>query len=120
MSEMKDLKDRLRQLEERISEVSGKLDSVLKITTDLQKENNQLEEKLNEDEASRKEGEWGIAKITIAVGSIFGTITGFVVSYFMRAIETSSWFWFALALILLLGYYWLIRMIMKMERPRGL
>lgn len=117
---MKDLKERLGELEQRISEVSGKLGDILNITADLQKKYDQSEQRRNQDETSRKKSEWLLFKITMILGSTSGVLTGLVVSYLMKFYDTftiPSWIWLVSAIVLSSGYTAILVWVWKMERP---
>jgi uncharacterized ion transporter superfamily protein YfcC len=123
MSEMKDLKDQLRQLDERIDEVSGQIAKVLDIAQNLQKEYEESEKRHAQDEESRKRSEWFSFRTSLKMTTVLGAFTGLTFGYLMKAFESlpippfTWWFLsFALFVVLLL----IVLLIGKMERPKNL
>lgn len=123
MSEMKDLKDQLRQLDERINLVSGQVAHVLDIAQDLQKKYEQSEKRHAQDEKSRKRSEWFLYKTQVVMSSVLGAFTGLNVAYLMKAYESLAfplWEWWFLTIALLVAYLAIVVIIWKMERPKNL
>lgn len=123
MSEMKELRERLRELELRMSEVSGKLDSILNVTTDLQDKHNQLEKRREREERSRKESEWLLFKVAIIFGSLSGVLTGLVVLYLTKVydiLSIPSVVWLPSLITIALGYSVFLGVIWRMKRPHEL
>jgi cation transport ATPase len=122
MSETEDLKQKLRELEQRMSEVSKKLDDVLNTTREMQGKY-EKSEKLEEDKKSREKNEWQLFKWSLLISSIMGVATGFFISYltkFNEALSTPSWTWALSAWAIFFVYLVMLLLIWKMPRPRNL
>jgi hypothetical protein len=96
MSDINDLKERLTILDLRMSEILGKIETVLNMNRDLRGKYDELDTRLKQDEHSRKKSEWTLFKLALIVGSLSGVLPGLIVAYLMKVYEALSipfWTW---------------------------